>query len=314
VEQATISSDPAGGTAEGATAATAPHRSSDDSVGGRPDHAVLVVGGRGVRLRPFTTTIPKPLVPIGGELPILEVLLRQLRRDGFDRVTLALGHLGHFIRSYVGDGSRFELEVDYWQESVPLGTVGPLVEHVDELPEHVLVLNGDLLCSLDFRGLMDFHLAHQGEVTLAASSQKVAIEFGVLDLDGDDLQAFREKPQIEYHTNMGIYAIARSALARFEPGAPVGADQLIEEQLANGRSPKVFRFDGYWLDIGRPEDYDRANVEFRRLRSTFLPEVDETFLDLTDDLVPVLALGSSESVQIDGVEIALDPSVPTGTS
>ena len=176
--------------------------------GGENVRAVLMVGGRGVRLRPFTTTIPKPLVPIGGECPILEVLLRQLRRYRIEDVTLAIGHMGHLIRSYVGDGSAWGLRVDYWEDGEPLGTVGPLLEHVEELPETVLVLNGDLLCSLDFNALIAFHLEHGSELTLAASRQDVKIDFGVLDLDGADLLAFREKPRFQYHVNMGIYVVA----------------------------------------------------------------------------------------------------------
>ncbi len=246
--------------------------------------AVLMVGGQGVRLRPFTTTIPKPLVPIGGECPILEVLLRQLRRDGVEQVTLALGHLGHLIRRFVGDGSAWDLQVDYWQEDAPLGTVGPLLAHLDELPEEVLVLNGDLLCNLDFAELLDFHRGHGGELTVAASTQVVDVQFGVLDLDGTELRGFREKPRIEMHTNMGIYVIARSALERLEAGRAVGADELIAEQLSQARSPRVFTFAGYWLDIGRPEDYDRANEEFQRLRHLFLGRTAAEVIDIRQEL------------------------------
>jgi NDP-mannose synthase len=251
--------------------------------GGEKVRAVLMVGGRGVRLRPFTTTIPKPLVPIGGECPILEVLLRQLRRYRIFDVTLAIGHMGNLIRSYVGDGSAWGLRVDYWEDGEPLGTVGPLVEHVGELPETVLVLNGDLLCSLDFNALIAFHLEHGSELTMAASRQDVKIDFGVLDVDGADLLAFREKPQFEYHVNMGIYVVARTALERYEPGQAVGADDLISQQLSAGRSPKVFKFDGYWLDIGRPEDYDKANAEFARLRPALLGDDFANVIDLRGD-------------------------------
>jgi len=254
--------------------------------------AVLMVGGRGVRLRPFTTTIPKPLVPIGGECPILEVLLRQLRRDGFEEVTLAIGHMGQLIRSYVGDGSAWGLRVDYWEERAPLGTVGPLLEHLEELPEHILVLNGDLLCSLNFNALVEFHFEHGSELTVAASNQIVNIDFGVLDVDGPDLRGFQEKPRFQYQVNMGIYVVARSALERFEPGEAVGADDLIAEQLSNGRSAKVFTFDGYWLDIGRPEDYDKANAEFQRLRPMLLGDDRPVVIDLRADAAPHLPLPS----------------------
>jgi NDP-mannose synthase len=242
--------------------------------------AVLVVGGRGVRLRPFTTSIPKPLVPLGGEIPILEVLLRQLRRHGVERVTLATGHLGHLIRSYVGDGSAWNLDVDYWQETAPLGTVGPLLEHLDELPEDFLLLNGDLLSDIDFGALMSFHREAGGDVTVAASKRSVDIEFGVLDTEGTKLCGFREKPSLDYLVNMGIYVIARSALEEFQAGEPLGADELVARQIAAGGA-NVFHFDGYWLDIGRPEDYDRANAEFPKLRSLLLDDTVDSLIDLT---------------------------------
>lgn len=236
--------------------------------------AILMVGGQGVRLRPFTTTIPKPLVPVGGEFPILEVLLRQLSHYGVRDVTLATGHLGHLIESYVGDGNHWGLDVDYWQDKTPLGTVGPLVEHLDELPDHFLLMNGDLLCDIDFRDLYDFHRRSSNLVSVAAARRQIRIDFGVLSADGDTLQEFREKPELEYLVNMGIYAISRRSLERFQPGEELGADQLIRDCIEAERA-SVYRFDGYWLDIGRPEDYDRANAEFAAVRSLLLHESEE---------------------------------------
>lgn len=239
--------------------------------------AVVMAGGRGMRLRPFTATIPKPLVPLGGECSILDVLLGQLRRDGFDQVTLSIGHLGHLIRSYVGDGTLWGVEVDYWEDrDQPLGTMGPLVEHRDELPAEVLVLNGDLLCSLDFRALVEFHRRAGGDLTLAAARRVERSEFGVLDVAGTSLRAFREKPSTEYLVNMGVYVLDRSALDGFEPGRPCGADELVASRIEAG-SARVFAFDGYWLDIGRPADYERANAEFADIRPRLLgppPTVD----------------------------------------
>ena len=126
--------------------------------------AVLMVGGRGMRLRPFTTTIPKPLVPVGGELPIIELLLRQLRRCGVTEVTLATGHMGGLIQRYVGDGAQWDLTIDYWHEDAPLGTIGPLLQHRDSLPDDVLLLNGDLLCSIDFAELVADPIAALGRM------------------------------------------------------------------------------------------------------------------------------------------------------
>jgi mannose-1-phosphate guanylyltransferase len=225
-------------------------------------HAVILAGGKGVRLRPYTTSLPKPLVPLGDECAILEVVMRQLARAGFESVSLAIGHLGQLIRAYVGDGSQWGLEVTYWEEDSPLGTVGPLIAHRDELPDDFLVMNGDILTDLPFDDLLAHHRTIGGEVTVAAYTRQVAIDFGVLDLDGHSIAGFREKPTLEYTVSMGVYALSRRVLERFEAGMPYGFDDLLLHQLEAGRQPGAFPFRGYWLDIGRPEDYDRANEEF----------------------------------------------------
>jgi NDP-mannose synthase len=228
----------------------------------RARHAVILAGGKGVRLRPYTTCLPKPLVPLGGEFAILEVVLRQLQRNGVASVSIAIGHLGELIRAYVGDGSRWELTVDYWQEHSPLGTVGPLVQHRDRLPEDFLVMNGDILTDLPFDRLFEHHLASRAEVTVAAYTRVVEVDFGVLEIGDRSIVGFREKPTLEYTVSMGVYGLSRCVLERFEPGMPLGFDELLLNQLETGKPPQPFPFDGFWLDIGRPEDYDRANEEF----------------------------------------------------
>ena len=225
-------------------------------------HAVILAGGKGVRLRPYTTSLPKPLVPLGDECAILEVVMRQLARAGFASVSLAIGHLGQLIRAYVGDGTQWGLDVRYWEEDSPLGTVGPLIQHRDELPDDFLVMNGDILTDLPFEQLLDHHCQRGGEVTVAAYTRQVAIDFGVLDLEGPAIVGFREKPTLQYTVSMGVYALSRTVLERLEAGMPYGFDDLLLERLRAGQQPGAFLFDGYWLDIGRPEDYDRANEEF----------------------------------------------------
>lgn len=237
-------------------------------------HAVILAGGKGVRLRPYTTCLPKPLVPLGDECAILEVVLRQLARAGVGSVSIAIGHLGQLIRAVVGDGDRWGLEVDWWEEDSPLGTVGPLVQHRDELPADFLVMNGDILTDLPFGEVLDRHLAARADVTVAAYSRAIQIDFGVLELTaGDDsIVGFREKPTLDYTVSMGVYGLARRVLDRFEPGLPLGFDDLLLDQLTSGKPPQSFPYDGFWLDIGRPEDYDRANEEFPLLRSALIPE------------------------------------------
>ena len=232
--------------------------------------AVILAGGQGTRLRPYTTALPKPLVPLGDECPILEVVLRQLARAGFRSASVAIGHLGSIIRAVVGDGRQWGIDVEYWEEGSPLGTVGPLVAHRDELPDDFLVMNGDILTDLPFDQLLARHRAGGGGVTVAAYPREVAVDFGVMDVADGSVVGFREKPTLSYTVSMGVYALSRRVLERFEPGLPFGFDELLLDQLGTGSPPQAFRFDGYWLDIGRPEDYDRANEEFPVLRPTLI--------------------------------------------
>jgi len=234
-------------------------------------HAVILAGGKGTRLRPYTTSIPKPLVPIGDESAILEIVLRQLARDGFKRVTIAIGHLGELIRAYVGSGEQWGLEVDYATEAKPLSTMGPVVAILDKLPEQFLVLNGDILTDLSFSALLDAHSASDAQLTIATYHRQVDIDFGVLTVEAGRVVGFVEKPTLNYEVSMGVYAVSRSALAGYPAGEALGFDRLVIDLLAAGRNPASYAFDGYWLDIGRPEDYDRANSEFVRLRSHLLP-------------------------------------------
>ncbi len=234
-------------------------------------HAVLLAGGKGTRLRPYTTSFPKPLVPIGDEVAIIEIVLRQLARDGFRRVTIAIGHLGELIQAYVGTGEQWGLDVDYATEDRPLNTMGPVVALLDRLPESFLVLNGDILTDLSFSSLFEAHLAGDAPLTIATYHRQVNIDFGVLEVASGRVVAFQEKPTLDYQVSMGVYAVSRSALAGYRAGEPLGFDRLVLDLLAAGRNPASFGFDGYWLDIGRPDDYDRANQEFVELRSHLLP-------------------------------------------
>jgi mannose-1-phosphate guanylyltransferase len=237
-----------------------------------PRHAVILAGGKGTRLRPFTITLPKPLVPIGDESSILEIVIRQLARQGFDGATLAIGHFGELIEAYVGDGSRWGLPIDYAREERPLGTMGPVVQVADRLPEHVIVLNGDTLTDLDYAGMLDSHAASGAPLTVATARRESRIEFGVLDVEDGIVVGFREKPAIPYTVAIGVYAVSRSTLTRYPPGEPLGFDRLMSDLLAAGERPVSYDTPGLWLDIGRPDEYDQANVEFDRIRARLLPD------------------------------------------
>jgi len=227
-------------------------------------------------LRPYTTAFPKPLVPIGDEYAIMEIVLRQLRAAGFRTITIAIGHLGQLIRAYCGDGSQWGLEVTYWDEETPLGTMGPIVAHLDDLPDHFLVMNGDVLTDLAYADLLDGHAGSGAKITVAAFDRTVKIDFGVLEIGGsnnDRIVAFREKPVEHFSVSMGIYAVTRDTLKDYTPGEALGFDELVLDLLKTDDLPRVHRFSGYWLDIGRPDDYDTANEEWERLKPLLLPSL-----------------------------------------
>jgi NDP-mannose synthase len=233
-------------------------------------HAMILAGGKGVRLRPYTTSLPKPLMPIGDEFSILEIVLTQLAQRGFDSATLAIGHLGHLIRSFVGDGSRWGMRIDYATEDTPLGTIGPVLQILDQLPDDFLVMNGDVLTDLDYADLLLHHIGSSAPLTVATYQRQVKIDFGVLATESGRVTEFTEKPTLTYRVSMGVYGMSRRTLAEYQPGIPLGFDELILDLLAKQQPPNEYGFDGYWLDIGRPDDYDRANAEFDSVRASLL--------------------------------------------
>lgn len=235
-------------------------------------HAVILAGGKGVRLRPYTTALPKPLVPIGDQHAILEIVLRQLATAGFTHCTIAIGHLGEIIRAYVGEGSQWGLTIDYATEQSPLGTMGPLLNLRDRLPETFLVMNGDVLTDLDYGDVLRRHRGSGAPLTIATYARKVHIDFGVLTTEASRVVAFTEKPSVDYHVSMGVYGLSRSTLQGYPPGLPLGFDELVLNLLAAQKQPHAYEFDGYWLDIGRPDDYDRANAEFTTRKPYLLRE------------------------------------------
>lgn len=234
-------------------------------------HAVILAGGQGVRLRPYTTSLPKPLMPIGDRYAILEIVLTQLSDQGFTDVTLAIGHLGHLIRSFIGDGSRWGLRVQYLDEDRPMGTMGPVLRLLDELPQDVLVMNGDILTDMNYAELLNRHRAGDRPLTIATYQREVKIDFGVLEIDLDQVVAFREKPTHHYRVSMGVYGVSTAALRGYDAGRHFGFDDLVLDLLGAETPPASFPFDGFWLDIGRPDDYDRANEEFVGLAPALLP-------------------------------------------
>jgi NDP-sugar pyrophosphorylase family protein len=230
--------------------------------------AVILAGGKGTRLRPYTVVLPKPLMPIG-ESPILEVIVKQLAAAGFDHITMAVNHQAEIIKAFFMDGSKWGIRIDYSLEDQPLGTMGPL-KLIEDLPEHFLVMNGDILTDLDFAAFHDAHVASGRIFTISSHVRESVVDYGVLETDGTRLTGLREKPRMHYEVSMGIYMVSREALDFVQGGTNYGFDHLMHDLLKAGRDVEVRRFDGYWLDIGRPDDYMAAIDIFETSSSTFL--------------------------------------------
>ncbi|MBJ2156944.1 sugar phosphate nucleotidyltransferase [Variovorax sp. IB41] len=227
--------------------------------------AVILAGGKGTRLRPYTTLIPKPLVPLGGKYSILEIIIMQLKQAGFTRITLAVNHLSQLIMAYFGDGSRLGVQLDYSLEEGELSTIGPLTL-IPDLPENFLVMNGDILCDLDYQRFFQSHVAAKDMVSVSAYRREVKIDFGVLRYDADGrLNEFQEKPTYDFDVSMGIYCIHRSVIERLPKGGKYGFDNLMIDGLKDNQRIAIRPFDGYWLDIGRPDDYQYADDNFEEL-------------------------------------------------
>ena len=232
--------------------------------------AVVLAGGKGTRLAPYTAVLPKPLMPIG-DMPILEVVLRQLKAAGIEQVTMSVGHLAHLLRAFFDDGNRLGLRIDYALEREPLGTAGPLTL-VDGLDETFLLMNGDVLTDLDYRKLIAAHRASQGVATIATFVRNVKIDFGVLRTDVDGrLTGYDEKPTLQYCVSMGIYVLEPIILKYVRKGLRLDFPDLIKALIRDGEKVVSYPFDGYWLDMGRPDDYERAVLEFEARKADFLP-------------------------------------------
>lgn len=233
--------------------------------------AVLLAGGRGTRLAPYTNVLPKPLMPVG-DMPILEILLRQLKVYGVTDVVIAVGYLASLIQAYVGDGSRFGLNVTYSMETTPLGTAGPL-KLVKNLDETFLIMNGDLLTSLNMGELIAFHREHKAAATISTIVRHTQITLGVIGTDDDyNVNSYTEKPSYDFRVSMGISVLEPEVLQYIPDNKPFDVPDLIKALIADQKPVKAFPFEnGYWLDIGRPEDYQKAMDDIDHIKRQILP-------------------------------------------
>jgi NDP-mannose synthase len=236
--------------------------------------AVVLAGGKGTRLRPYTTVLPKPLMPIG-DRPVLDIIVRQLKTHGFQRITVATGHLAELIEVFFRDGSAYGIPIDYYREDEPLGTVGALAL-IDGLHEDdVLVMNGDVLTDIDYGALLARHKASDAAATIATKERQVQISLGVLrfgdDRDPTRLTGYDEKPAIDYTASMGVYCFAPRALDHIAAGEHIDFPDLVLRLIAAGETVRAWSSDDYWLDIGRHDDYEQAQEEFERVRARLIP-------------------------------------------
>jgi NDP-mannose synthase len=231
--------------------------------------AIILAGGKGTRLRPYTVVLPKPLMPIG-DYPILEVIVRQLARSGFSRITMAVNHQAELIKAFFGDGSKWGIDINYSMEDAPMGTMGPL-RLIEDLPENFLVMNGDILTDLNFATFYQQHIADKCLFTISSHLREQIIDYGVLETDVQGrLISFQEKPKDQYQVSMGIYMVNREILSSITEDAPYGFDSLMLDLLKAKRHVNVKKFDGYWLDIGRPDDYIQAIEQFDNMKEMFI--------------------------------------------
>jgi len=233
--------------------------------------AIVLAGGKGARLAPYTKILPKPLMPIG-EMPILEVLLRQMKGAGVDKVIITVGHLAGLLQAFFQDGRKLGLHIEYSLEDKPLGTSGP-ISLVKGLDETFLVTNGDVLTTLDLKDLIRFHEKHKATATIAVHVRKVDIDFGVVECDENNrMVGYREKPSIEYMVSMGIYVFEPKVLSYIPYCQYLDLPDLVKKMIAAGEKVVSYPYKGYWQDLGRPDDYERATRDFDSMRAEFLPQ------------------------------------------
>jgi len=227
--------------------------------------AIILAGGKGTRLKPYTTIIPKPLVPLGNRA-ILEILIGRLKKYGITDLTLCVNYFSNLIMAYFGNGKKWGVDIKYSLEHEFLSTVAP-IKLIKDLPENILVMNGDLITDLDFIELYNYHLENKSLITVATYKRTAKIDFGVIEIDKNKNIAvgFKEKPEYELNVSMGVYVFNKKVLNFVPDGQPFGFDDLMQVLIVKNKNIKVYPYNGYWLDIGRPEDYEKANEDIEKL-------------------------------------------------
>lgn len=235
--------------------------------------AVLMAGGRGTRLKPYTTYVPKPLMPIG-DLPIIEVIIYQLKHYGITDFYICVGHMAQLIQAFLGDGSRFGVRIQYSLEEQPLGTAGPIGLLKDDLLKYdgFISMNGDVLTTLDYSRAIQRHFDTCSLATVCVNQRTVNIDFGVLDVGADGiLIEYREKPTLKYNVSMGINIFSRGVFSYIRENEFLNIPDLLTNIRESGKNVHAYEEGCQWLDIGRIEDYSQACEDFEKNRNLFLP-------------------------------------------
>ncbi len=227
--------------------------------------AIILAGGKGTRLKPYTTVLPKPLMPIG-DCSILEVVIKQLRKNGFKKITMAVGHQHDLFVAFFGNGEKWKLPITYHIEKEPLGTAAPL-RHIKNLDDHFLMMNGDILTDLSFKKLFAIHKKKKADLTIATHKRTQRVNYGTLEYSKNgQLTKFIEKPSYNFNVSMGIYIVSRNVLSLLPTKGRFDFPDLVQKLLSHNKSIYCHSYNGYWMDIGRPEDYEQAIVDYEKMK------------------------------------------------
>lgn len=224
--------------------------------------SIILAGGRGSRLDPYTKILPKPLFPIGDK-PIAAILVNQLKSAGFDEIIMCLGYLADLLMVYFKDGRQFGVPIRYSVETKPLGTAGPL-KKVNNLEDVFLVVNGDELTTLDFKALYEHHLRRQADMTVAVQRKTISTSVGVLGIKDGQITAYSEKPTINYWASMGIYVVNKWVLSLIPENERFDMPELVQLLLQEAAQVVCFENRDYWFDIGSLADLEKANSEYNK--------------------------------------------------
>lgn len=234
----------------------------------KPKQAIILAGGKGTRLRPYTTVLPKPLMPVFDK-PILDIIIRQLKDNGFTKITIAVGYLAELIEVYFGNGSKFGVEITYSKEDKILGTAGP-ISLIENLEEDFLVMNGDILTNISFTEFFNYHTSNKSLITISKFKKDVPISLGVLKCEEDYIVDYIEKPTLHYDVSMGIYVLNKSVLQYLPQNEYCDFPDLILNLIQKKQKIIGYKFEGIWIDIGRKEDYDILTDEGEKYRNIIL--------------------------------------------